>query len=161
VKEHPEKGVDRSTLVLAEELRGEDDEDTSLLKEMHGEATSYLSRFGWCRGIRRSWFGLGVGKVIAVFLFEIDPAGDDVDDEMWIVVGDLPSAVIVTEDRPDAVSALRGYIEEMRGWVAAVRSGNREALEDCLPIRAAPTPELAAALESRMDFLERELLPSL
>jgi hypothetical protein len=104
---------------------------------------------------------VGIGRIFAVFLFEIEPALDEVDAEMWVVVGDMPSAIIVPDESPDPLAALKIYVREMREWVTAVRSGDPAALEACLPISARPTLELAAALEGRMNFLEREVYPYL
>jgi hypothetical protein len=154
-------GIDRRGLVVAAGLQGEDEEDTRLLRELHERAKSFLAGFKWCKNIRGSWFGVGVGGIVAVFLFEIEPASDEVDAEMWIVVGDMPSAVIIPDESPDPAAALRTYVREMREWVAAVRSGDPAALDDCLPISAKPTLELAAALEGRMNSLERNVYPYL
>jgi len=150
--------VDRSGLVLAANLAGDDQTDTRLLREMHARARTFLANFGWCKEIRAISFGLGVGGIVAVFLCDIVPAAEDVDETMWIVVGDLPSAVIIVDDSPDAESALTTYLAEMRAWVAAVRSGDATALEDCLPVNVAPTEEWAARLESRMNSLQELFL---
>jgi hypothetical protein len=153
--------IDRRDLVVADELQGEDEEDTHLLGELHDRAKAFLAGFRWCKSIRASWFGVGIGRIFAVFLFEIEPALDEVDAEMWVVVGDMPSAIIVPDESPDPLAALKIYVREMREWVTAVRSGDPAALEACLPISARPTLELAAALEGRMNFLEREVYPYL
>jgi hypothetical protein len=153
--------IHRRDLVVADELEGEYEEDTRLLGELHDRAKKFLAGFRWCKSVRGSWFGVGVGRIFAVFLFEIEPASDDVDAEMWVVVGDMPSAIIVPDESPDPIAALKNYVREMREWLTAVRSGDPAALEACLPISAKPTLELAAALEGRMNFLERKVYPYL
>jgi hypothetical protein len=45
------------------------------LREMLDEAVRYVTSFGWCRLIVDSYFGLGVGGVVGVFLFRIESAG--------------------------------------------------------------------------------------
>jgi len=54
-------------LTPIEQMSGDSKKDTLLLKEMAGEEREFLLSFKWCRNIRRSWFGWGVGGVCAVF----------------------------------------------------------------------------------------------
>ena len=58
-------------IVPAEELTGEDEEETALLRQMLEEAKRYALSFSWCDSIISSYFGGGVGKIMAVFLFNI------------------------------------------------------------------------------------------
>jgi len=57
-----------STVVPAEDLRGDDEEDTRLLRAMVGEARSYIEHLGWWRAIERVHFGFAAGGIVAVFL---------------------------------------------------------------------------------------------
>jgi hypothetical protein len=122
------------------------------------DARGYLGAFSWCRAIREAHFGCGVGGVVAVFLFGID--GDPgVDEWLWVVSGDLPSACFVVDRAPDALSALSVYCELVNAWVAAVR-GNGD-LADAFPVRAEPTEENAGALAFRIELLRSEIVPAL
>jgi hypothetical protein len=85
-------GVLHDRLVRAERMEGEDDEDTALLQEMLVEARNYILSFSWCESILDSYFAGGVGKIFAIFLFNISPARTNVDKWMWVVVGDVPPA---------------------------------------------------------------------
>ena len=123
---------------------------------MYHEAREYVEGFTWCAGIRNSYFGMGTGDVFAVFLFEIEPAGRGADRWIWVIVGDLPPAYIATELCPNPAAALDGYTGEMERWVAAARSG--QSVADLIPVNAPATPEYVDMLESRLRFLDTEIL---
>lgn len=125
--------------------------------ELSRRASEYLLSQSWCRGILSSHLGWAVAGVVGVFLFEIDPARSGIDKELWVVVGDVPSAYLVYEGNPTWRDALGAYVEEMRKWVVAVRDGT-PLLLDIIPVAAAPTTEHAQMLESRLDFLANEIL---
>jgi hypothetical protein len=124
---------------------------------MADEARPFLDQFAWCKEIREFYFGLGIGGVLAVFLARILPLHKSVDEWLWVVVGDLPPAYLVTDAASTPVAALRGYIEEMRKWVAAVRAG--ESVDTVIPVNAPATLQNADALYSRLNHIERELIP--
>lgn len=148
--------LDTSKLVPADRIRGEGEKDTSLLQEMAREAKAYLLSFSWCKAIRKEWFGWGVGGIAAVFLFDFDPAAPDVDEMLWVVVGDLPPAYLVIDESPAPLDAIKTYIDLMQEWVDAVRAG--KSIEDCIPVNNTPNRESADALETRLNFLRREFL---
>ena len=81
----------------------------SLLQQLLVKAHAYLRSYRWCHGIQESYFGLGVAGVVGVFLLRI-VGGEGVDDWLWVVVGDLPSCHLVTDDAPDGVSRARGVL---------------------------------------------------
>jgi hypothetical protein len=148
--------VSKTELTPISELEGDTPTDTNLLKRMYSEAERFLLSFKWCTGIVEAWLGIGVGGVVAIFLFEIKPSKPDVDDVLWVVVGDIPPAYLVVDDSPTPKAALATYIAEARRWISAVTS--RSELTDCIPVNAPPTDENANRLESRLGFLEREFL---
>ena len=127
------------------DIRGEDAEETSRLKLLHENARSFIKGFDWCGDIACEYFGLGIGDVVGVFLFEIDPAKAGIDRWLWVIIGDLPPAYIVTDLAPDPVSALRVYVQEMRKWVEAIRQ--ERSVDGIIPVNAAPTIENAEMLE--------------
>ena len=148
--------IDVSALVAEGEIAGEDEEETALLKEFAAEARSFISGFPWCREVVAVYLGLGVGGVVGVALVNIAPARREVDECLWVVVGDLPPLYLTEEAGHDPASALATYISLMREWVAAVREGT--SLDEVVPVDAAPTREHADMLESRLSFLEQEVL---
>lgn len=66
--------VQNSGLWIVENLRGDSEEDTELLRGMADEARRFLNQFGWSKEIREFYFGLGIGGVLAVFLARILPS---------------------------------------------------------------------------------------
>ena len=54
---------------------------------------------------RRGALRARIGGVVAVFLFRID-GPPEVDPLLWVVVGDLPTAYLVTDDAPSPAIAL-------------------------------------------------------
>jgi hypothetical protein len=130
-----------------------DDEE---LRALADEAHSFITSFRWCRSVREGFLADGVGGIVGIFLLRIESAVVGVDDTLWVVVGDLPSAYLVCDDAPDWPSALRAYVREMRRWVAAVRAGS--SLHDIIPVRAEPTREHADMLASRLDCIEEHMI---
>ena len=53
--------------------------------------------------------------------------------------------------------ALRTYIGEMRRWVAFAEYGGDPT--NVIPVNVPPTPEWAETLLSRLDALERDIIP--
>jgi hypothetical protein len=143
-------------LTPAEGMRGDDLHDTHLLHGMLAEATRFLSGFKWCQSIERRFFGFGVGGVVAVFLFEIKPNNPDVDNTLWVIVGDVPPAYLVTDDRRTPQDALAGYVSEMSSWVTAVREGR--SIEEMIPVNVEPTKENAERLAKRLEFISLKWL---
>ena len=113
-----------SQLMPIDKISGENKKDTRLLQEMAEQARQYLLAFNWCKAIQKGWFGWGVGGIAAVFLFEIEPAIPNVDNVLWVVVGDLPPAYMVTDEIPTPFSeALRTYVDLMGEWALSRSCG--------------------------------------
>jgi hypothetical protein len=136
---------------------GEDDEDRELLRQMAADARTYLEGHSWCERVTDLRFGDGIGGVVAVFLAQIVPARDDVDESLWVVVGDIPPLYLVTDDVATPKEALESYVALRRDWVEAVRE--RRSLDGLAPVNAPPTPANVDALASRLDFIETEIIP--
>jgi hypothetical protein len=149
---------DVSHLSSVDCMAGETAEETKILQQMFGEASTFLCSFSWCREVCRAFLGFGVGKVVAVFLFDITPSSDEIDQWLWDIVGDLPPAYIVLDQSPDPKSALTNYIKEMRSWIEAVRTNGD--LQLCIPVGAEPTTANALSLERRLTFIEESILNS-
>lgn len=148
--------VEYHRLTPVDSMRGEDDEETGQLREMLEDARAYLGRQKWCHSVRSARFGLGIGGVVGVFLFEV--TGDlGVDSVLWVVSGDLPAAYLVTDAAPTPVEALSVYCDIMEAWVHAAR-GEGSAADVC-PVEAALVEANARRLETRVAFLRREVIP--
>ena len=148
--------VDVTQLKPVSTALGDSEEDSALLLKMATEAKQFIQSFEWCSGVNHEYFGLGVGGVIAAFLYNITPAKPDVDSWLWVIVGDVPSAYIVTDDAHTPVLAVEAYIREMREWAAAAKAGN--PVDDLIPVNVPETAEWGHELERRLGFIERKLL---
>ena len=102
--------VDEAALVPVESIFGEDEDETRRLLLLHDRAVAYITSFAWSGKVCSIRFGFGVGDIVGVFLVELEPASPKVDRFLWIVVGDLPSAYLVTDVSPNAAAALSAYI---------------------------------------------------
>src|SRR5260370_37460529 len=144
-------------VVPLEQMAGDDEEDMAFLREMAERAQNFMKSFSWCLAIRESFFGAGIGKIIAIFLFRIAPERPDVDEWLWVVVGDIPPAYLVTDHCKTPSRAVAGYIEEMSKWVELARHGRTST--DVIPVNVPPTPEWAEELHTRLDTLKTIVLP--
>lgn len=146
-----------SGVVPVSEMAGEDEDETERLRRMEKDARDFITQFEWCKGIREFYFGAGIGNVVAVFLAHILPTKPSVDEYLWIVVGDLPSAYLVTDDCPRPKEALEGYIWEMQKWIDLAKQGC--ASKDVIPVDVPTTSEWVDTLQSRLDALEQQIIP--
>jgi hypothetical protein len=147
-------------VVPIERMSGEDDEDTVFLRAMFEEATNYIRSFSWCDSITGSYFAGGVGKIFAIFLFQITSPNPDVDSWEWIFVGDVPSAYLPLKDAPSKLRAFETYVDGIKRWVAVAREGREPVPDDrCPPIGVPATREWAEALDGRLLMLNESIKP--
>lgn len=116
--------IDFSKLTPIEHMFGDDHEETQQLAALFEEAELYLSSFGWCEGIKRVYFGLGVSDFIGIFLFEILPSEAHRERYLWVVAGDVPPAHLATDQCPDPICALSAYIDAMRKRCNAIENAH-------------------------------------
>jgi hypothetical protein len=153
-------GLNRDDFQLLPDIRGEDDEDTALLRGMAEEARDFVTAHDWCPPIRNLYLATGVGAVVALFLVDFAqqiPGSED--DSLWLVVGDLPFAYFVTENSGTPREALETYCRLMDEWIVAVANGGD--LGEAYPVEAEPSIENARELQSRVDFLRTEIIPAI
>lgn len=123
------------------------------------KTNAFLDDFDWAKGRKNLWIADCVPGVLGIFLVELDPRGQDIDQYVWVVVGDLPPAYLSSTYAKSPWDALDGYLGEMKAWADAVEGG--ESTEGLIPVNAPPTPENVQALKNRLAFLAREILPYL
>lgn len=112
----------------------------------------------WAPPIQDLYLAFGIGKIIALFLVRFgQPIEGNPDDELWVVVGDMPTAYFVTEAAPDPAEALTAYCELMEDWADRILEGRD--LEGSYPISVEPTVEHAKMLKSRMGTIRQEFVP--
>lgn len=148
-----DKVVEWSTFLRS--LR-KDEEDREDMEALYQAARNYLEYHTWCREISESYLGFLRPGIIGVFLFKIVPAKEEVDEWIWIIVGDIPPVYMTTEICPNPAIAVEEYIFAMRKWVEAARNG--ETIEEMVPVNAPPTKENAEALAGRLRFIEERIL---
>ena len=136
--------VNLDRVTPAEQIAGEDQSETELLREMLDRAEAYVQSFKWCPSVVERFLGYGVGGVVAVFLFKLAGKINDSDDLLWVVEGDVPSAYLVTDNAPDPASALTVYCDMMEASAQAVLNGS--SLDEVFPIRALQPRECEYAL---------------
>jgi len=141
-------------LVPAEEMTGEDAEDSAELRVLLDQARRYILSFSWCDSIVGSYFAVGAGKVFAIFLFHISPTRPEVDQWIWIIVGDIPSAYLPLADCRSTREVFETYIDGMNRWVKLARQGQAAGPEDRVPpVNVPATPEWAEKLDMRLRLL--------
>ena len=124
---------------------------------LYDKAKQYLGNFDWCVSVKNGWFDedFRVYDKIGVFLFEIEPLNDSIDDFIWVIVGDLPS-VYLDKSVKSGLEALEIYCDLMQDWVDNIRVG--KTVSECYPIPVDPNLENAELLNNRILFIRRELL---
>lgn len=115
-----------------------------------------ITDYSWCLGVTETYIGMFYPGIVGVFLFKIIPQNKQVDEYIWVVVGDIPPLYITCENAPNAACALDGYIGAMMTWVDAAKSG--KDLDGLPPVNVPSTPENAKKLQLKLDFLEKKIL---
>lgn len=132
-------------------------EEIQAILSLYYDAKNYIEDFDWCVSTKKCWYDkdFGIYLKVGVFLFEIEPLNNNVDDFIWIIVGDLPS-VYLDKSIKSGKEALEQYCELMQEWADNVKSD--KSLEECYPVPVDPTIQNAELLSSRLAFVRRELL---
>jgi len=124
--------------------------------ELARRASAFLLSHAWCRSVTSVHLAWAVAGVVGVFQLKLVPARKDIDDTLWVVVGDVPPAYLVCDESPSWREALESYVYEMRRWVSAVRKG--ESVEDIIPVNVEPTLSGADELDGRLTFISDRIL---
>jgi len=134
------------------ELSNEKQEVSQLLNE----AKDYINFYTWCEEIVEEYVGLIYTGIIGVFLFKIKKSRRDVDEWIWVIVGDVPPSYITVEDCPNPACALDGYIGALEEWVDAAEKG--KTVENLIPVNVPANYENAQLLKIRLNFLDNNIL---
>ena len=125
------------------------------VSETYHCAREYMENQKWCLRILETFSGIDEGYILGVFLFKILPSDENMEEYLWVVVGDLPPLYLVTEAVPTPAAALLRYIEEMTAWAeAAIAQTDRSGLP---PVEAAFSEENGFALRTRLQLLQEYL----
>jgi hypothetical protein len=139
--------------VSADSFEGEHGE---VLSTYLKEAREFLLFYNWCDSIAEEYVGILIDGIVGLFLFRIVPNRKDVDEWIWIVVGDLPPTYLTCETCPDPGAALDGYIGAMQEWVDAATNG--KSVANVIPVNVPASKENAERLRKRLEFLDRRVL---
>ena len=145
--------MDISAFQPIEAITADDPEEADRLRGLAVEALDYIQGFGWCPPLRQVLLAYGIGDVIGLFLVRFTEPAGGVDDELWVVSGDVPPAYFVTEDAPTPAEALRTYCDLMDTWVEAVL--DHGDLDEAFPVDLTPTPQHALALRAQLTFIRQ------
>ena len=125
------------------------------VQEFAHRAIAFVRDFRWCREVTACTLGFAVAGVLGIFRVALVP-GEGADPTVWVIVGDVPPAYLWFDTADSWQDALRGYVTEMRRWTEAAATGGD--VSELVPVSVPPTPEYAAMLSGRLDFLERHLI---
>lgn len=148
--------VDLSKVIAYPKFIGAEPDNKEEVIAMYGEAKEFLSFYDWCKEITESYVGMVYAGIIGIFLFRIPPGRDEIDEWVWVLVGDLPSAYLTCENCPNPATALDGYIGAMSEWVEAAEKG--ESVAQLIPVNVPATKENAEKLKTRLKFLDEKIL---
>ena len=121
------------------------------LIEYAQRVTPFLQKLGYWSSIDSIVLAWGVSDIVAVFFVQVTPKRLEIDDRIWVVVGDLPPAYFVCDNINDWQEALGAYVDEMGKWVEAVLECR--SIQHLIPVNVAPTIEHANMLKSRLQLL--------
>ena len=144
--------VNYNKLHLVSQVKIKEEEQISF-NQLLKEAEDEMNFYNWCKEIKASYVGLFYPGILGVFLFHIEPNRPDVDDLIWVIVGDLPPLYLTTDDCPDAVSVLNVYIDIMSEWASAAVDGS--SIDELPPINVPAIPENGLAMFSRLEMLKK------
>lgn len=147
---------DLSKVVEWSKYLADQQEDVAEMNSMYQEAREFLEFYDWCSEINESFIGMLYPGIVGVFLFRIVPSRQNVDQWIWVIVGDLPPAYLTTDECPNPATALDGYIGAMLEWVDAAKNG--KSVAELIPVNVPATKENAKMLKTRLDFLDERIL---
>jgi hypothetical protein len=133
------------------------EEERRLLDELADEARSSLEDQGWAPPIQDMLLAFGIGGIIGLYLVRFSvPAtvGGVRRDEMWLVVGDIPTICFTTDTSPTRAAALRTYCDIAEEWAGAVLTGGD--VSACYNVGVEPTEEHARMLKSRAGTIRHD-----
>jgi hypothetical protein len=126
------------------------------VKELARRARDFISSQRWCGSIVSAHLAWAAGRVLAICQYHIKPSEPNVDEVLWVVVGDVPPAYLVLDEAPTWQAALARYVEEMDRWVETVRAGTD--LGDIIPVDVEPTEQHTNMLATRLAFIRSRLV---
>lgn len=141
-----------------ERWRAVDDEDLEnceSIEEFSERALSVIKSYHRIKSLEEIFIGDMHPGIIGICLFKIINTMD-VEEWVWVVVGDIPTALFSTSAGVNPGQILDVYLGEMAEWCDAVHEGR--SVEDLIPVNVEPTKEWADELYSRLEFIGERIL---
>jgi len=123
------------------------------------EAHEYLNAHTWCQNIINGWLFSNLGKVLCIFLYQIENNQSPEDNFIWIIVGDFPPAYLDSEGVKNTREVVEAYIYLVKDWIGHAENG--QSMEQCYPLLTSWTEEHIKMLKARVELLEKSILPQL
>ena len=123
------------------------------------ESKTYLEKHQWCTKIKQGWLFTNVGRVLCIFLFELENSQSPEDNLIWLIAGDFPPMYLDTYNVSDTKEVIEVYIELANDWIKQVETN--QSLDECFPFEAAPSIVSAEILKKRIVLLQKKFLPEI
>jgi hypothetical protein len=152
--------VDTSRFPIGRDIDYASKAEVERLAALRDRARRFLQGQRWAPPIADLILAFGVAPIAALFLARFDHGIEgkgNGDTEVWLMVGDLPSAYFVVEACPTPAEALEAYCELMEDWTDNVIAGGD--LSGSYPVPVEPTFEHAYMLKERIEFIRTKLIP--
>ena len=148
-----------AAVVPLREIRGEDEEDTALLKQMAERSSRYVKSHSWCVALKEGFLATGIGGIIALFLFRVQIRGLSGERWLWVFMGgDVPSAYLEVGKFTTPRLAFEKYIAGLKEWADAVEQGL--PVRDLIPLEISPTLENVSRVRQTVGSLLAIVLPN-
>jgi len=138
-------------------------EERQALEELTQRARQIVQDQVWLPPCQDLLLAYGVFDIIGLYLARFEHPftlnNGDRRDEIWLVLGDLPTIFFTTDASPTRAAAMRTYCDLAEAWANAVLSGGD--VSDCYDMGVEPTPEHARMLQSRVASIRELFLPDL
>ncbi len=90
-----------------------------------------LDTFSWATRTGEVWAGECIPGILGLFLVELEPARPEIDEYIWVVVGDLPPAFLSSLYAKSPRGVLDGYIGEILSLLTERRhTSERQSSEE-------------------------------
>lgn len=137
----------------------DNDPDDVWIISSGNESYDYMDSFSWVKKIISASMDFGVAGIITVSDFVILPERSNIDNDLWVISGDIPSAYLVRDDAKDVRGAVTIYCEMMESWANQVLLGGD--LSNYFPVLAENSKDNALNLISRIEFIRSDIISSL
>lgn len=123
------------------------------------ESENYLQGHHWCTKIHKRWLFINLGKVLCIFLYEIENDQSPEDNLLWVVTGDLPPMYLDTINATTTHEVVSGYVNLVQDWIEHAEKDL--PMDDCYPLESGTSTESIGMLKKRIDMLKTVIEPEI